>query len=1088
MLKRQAHSALVSSLVVLVLGPGARVDAVAGAHLYKSGPIQITADGKFVWLVNPDHDSVSRIDTKTRKAEQFFLPDIAEPHNPQGLAVSPDGSEVWVAAHDSDRVYVLDGEDGTVLKEFKLRHGGGPISIAISPLGDTALVALHRSAEIAVFDVWSRSLRTVISGLYQRPLGIAFTSRPNEAWVSHNILDGEDSHLSRLDLAVLKVADQVIMKSTEPKDPEQISGDADPIPEGGYLLFRGHFAERPNSGTLWIPTQYQNFHNSKFTPDSTINAAIHYVDLAGRRQVDPDDRVVLSAVWAHNNNSKLLGRGWDAGISGLIDVAFSADGKTAYLPGASSNDVVVVPADITMHKPKNADPLTEIPVGDNPIGIVVSPTDNMAYVHNYLSRDVSVIDLETRVEIMRIPATPGTPEPRSAMNLRGARIFNSSDDPRISSNGKVSCASCHPNGENDGTTWELGQLGAGHRKTLRLRGLGLSFGPKREGRGQLHRAGDRDEVQDFEFSFRLPIMGGTGFLLVPSPPLGLSNAGLSPELDAMAKYVLDLPALYKSPHRAADGALTEAAIRGGAIFKNTAGGRYDVGCIACHTPPRFADLRFHDVGGFVQSPEHQGPPFNTPSLVGAWDSGIIMQGAGDGIDNFTIGGLVRRAKGRHGDTRGLTARQKRDLEAFLMSIDGQMVESGIESIVDREPPRVLAVRPVQLGVVEVIFNETVDPRTANNPANYTFSNGTREYAATDAVVNPAAGNRVRVRAPLVYYGCDVIYALTPGPIEDVAGEVAGGTNNVLDVNDPGNRKSFLIDGTITVTFGDTGRETFPSVATDAGMIAGLTTWSHSRWILNPTANPEMKGFVSFDFVPTLRDVCGVENAAEILSASFSAMPFLGHQNDIELRRCFMPWGAPPRDWCRDCNGAVTVQYSTYPSIRWRRDGAQAVGGTGDDPGEYYPGGAFDVAATVDATGEVRAVNERTAFAGARIDDAFRFWFEHPQANYGYAVDIAGTSRLSTEFWSDEQEGGKNSFVLSITLAVPRSPGDRPGDLDCDGSVDLADVEPFIIGLLDPLEYRLRYPDCDVDLADLNGDGSVDLVDMEPFVELLLRGC
>lgn len=125
MLSRQAHSALVSLLVVLILSPGARADAVPGAYLHKSGPIQITANGKFVWLVNPDHDSVSRIDTDARTAEQFPLPDISEPHNPQGLAILPDGSEVWVAAHDSDRVYVLDGQDGTVLKEFKLRHGSG---------------------------------------------------------------------------------------------------------------------------------------------------------------------------------------------------------------------------------------------------------------------------------------------------------------------------------------------------------------------------------------------------------------------------------------------------------------------------------------------------------------------------------------------------------------------------------------------------------------------------------------------------------------------------------------------------------------------------------------------------------------------------------------------------------------------------------------------------------------------------------------------------------------------------------------------------------------------------------------------------
>lgn len=59
------------------------------------------------------------------------------------------------------------------------------------------------------------------------------------------------------------------------------------------------------------------------------------------------------------------------------------------------------------------------------------------------------------------------------------------------------------------------------------------------------------------------------------------------------------------------------------------------------------------------------------------------------------------------------------------------------------------------------------------------------------------------------------------------------------------------------------------------------------------------------------------------------------------------------------------------------------------------------------------------------------------------------------------------------------------DMNCDGSLDLPDVEPFIIALLDPDEYDGKYPDCDVNLADVNFDGSVDLVDVERFIELLL---
>lgn len=60
-------------------------------------------------------------------------------------------------------------------------------------------------------------------------------------------------------------------------------------------------------------------------------------------------------------------------------------------------------------------------------------------------------------------------------------------------------------------------------------------------------------------------------------------------------------------------------------------------------------------------------------------------------------------------------------------------------------------------------------------------------------------------------------------------------------------------------------------------------------------------------------------------------------------------------------------------------------------------------------------------------------------------------------------------------------------MNCDGSLDLVDVEPFSTALLDPDQCVDRYPDCDIELADLNRDGSVNLVNIEPFMEALLGG-
>ena len=56
---------------------------------------------------------------------------------------------------------------------------------------------------------------------------------------------------------------------------------------------------------------------------------------------------------------------------------------------------------------------------------------------------------------------------------------------------------------------------------------------------------------------------------------------------------------------------------------------------------------------------------------------------------------------------------------------------------------------------------------------------------------------------------------------------------------------------------------------------------------------------------------------------------------------------------------------------------------------------------------------------------------------------------------------------------------NPCDTNCDGSIDLTDVEPFIALLLEGGKP------CSACAGDTTGDGSVDLTDVEGFIERLL---
>ena len=78
------------------------------------------------------------------------------------------------------------------------------------------------------------------------------------------------------------------------------------------------------------------------------------------------------------------------------------------------------------------------------------PKGGTAYVANSLSGDVSVVDLNSLMETVRIPVTNSPLDP---VVSRGKVLFFSSRSSQVSTQRWMSCASCHFEGEMDGRTW-----------------------------------------------------------------------------------------------------------------------------------------------------------------------------------------------------------------------------------------------------------------------------------------------------------------------------------------------------------------------------------------------------------------------------------------------------------------------------------------------------------------------------------------------------------------------------------------------------------------------------------------------------------
>lgn len=90
----------------------------------------------------------------------------------------------------------------------------------------------------------------------------------------------------------------------------------------------------------------------------------------------------------------------------------------------------------------------------------------------------------------------------------------------------------------------------------------------------------------------------------------------------------------------------------------------------------------------------------------------------------------------------------------------------------------------------------------------------------------------------------------------------------------------------------------------------------------------------------------------------------------------------------------------------------------------------------------------------------------------------GLTFRSLDYAPDPNTGPR--LVLTAVSLV-----DSDGDLNCDGVVDVSDVNPFILALLDPEAYGNQFPNCAVDRADMNDDGLIDGRDIQGFVGALI---
>ena len=100
---------------------------------------------------------------------------------------------------------------------------------------------------------------------------------------------------------------------------------------------------------------------------------------------------------------------------------------------------------------------------------------------------------------------------------------------------------------------------------------------------------------------------------------------------------------------------------------------------------------------------------------------------------------------------------------------------------------------------------------------------------------------------------------------------------------------------------------------------------------------------------------------------------------------------------------------------------------------------------------------------------------------GWTLTNAAGRNTAGQIAATGQQGAGPAHALVLTPV-------RLGDLNCDGSVNFGDINPFVLHLANFSTWQATYPGCPPESGDINWDGTYSSFgDINPFVALLSRG-
>ncbi|HYQ00318.1 MAG TPA: hypothetical protein VER96_16695 [Polyangiaceae bacterium] len=570
------------------------------------------------------------------------------------LLVTRDGSTVVAADPDRDAIFLVNAASHAVTS-LVLSRGDEPGRLVEGPQG-TVFVALRRAGALLSIDVGNSRITQRVP-LCASPRGVAYDAKTSTVYVacrSGQLLGLDAATLSRTrtlqldtDLrdVIVREHDLVVTRFTSAEvmviaddgsvsrraSPPATCGDAtvmyralalpdgqialahqvssdDAVGEGsgayggsscgGGLVSRILSTVDPDTASDAVPQSnsggvpFDGIDHSGDIPHSAMTFRSFALPGAGPLDVAFDAGATRVAAIALDSSMTEVSSGFS---SQTIDGAAFDASATLWLSAWGANVAGL----------RDGAPFTSIKISGQPVAVAFSASGK--YIVQ--SREPATLEFEGGASVRLSDESHAD---------TGHLMFH------MNSSLGIACASCHPEGGDDGHVWRFPE---GLRRTMPLEGGVLERAP-------FHWDGTLADMSSLVNTVMVTRMG------LPQKP---SDQQIG-DLGAFLEQLPELPP--------ADGLDPAAVARGEVLFR-----RADVACASCHSGPQFTDNRLVDVG--------TGGKFVTPTLLGVGlRPALFHDGCAKSIaQRFGVCGGTA-----HGKPELLSADERADLITFLRSL------------------------------------------------------------------------------------------------------------------------------------------------------------------------------------------------------------------------------------------------------------------------------------------------------------------------------------------------------------------------------------------------------------------------------------